>query len=164
MGASSIQAASFCKLNSSIRYNTHVAQQHLIYWPGACAFVSTHLLVPTTRPMAELSESKKKLADEFFILGLTSDGRQFRPSDWAERLCGVMSCFRPEGSGGRNAHLQFSPYVRPTMLDGVKAVVVNNDLQKLEPLAYHFVLNFAKDNDLQIIDACILPEPGEPKI
>ncbi|NHZ41202.1 MULTISPECIES: DUF3579 domain-containing protein [Massilia] len=114
--------------------------------------------------MAELSESKKKLADEFFILGLTSDGRQFRPSDWAERLCGVMSCFRPEGSGGRNAHLQFSPYVRPTMLDGVKAVVVNNDLQKLEPLAYHFVLNFAKDNDLQIIDACILPEPGEPKI
>ncbi|MCE3605638.1 DUF3579 domain-containing protein [Massilia sp. P8910] len=114
--------------------------------------------------MAELSESKKKLADEFFILGTTSDGRQFRPSDWAERLCGVMSCFRPEGSGGRNAHLQFSPYVRPTMLDGVKAVVVNNDLQKLEPLAYHFVLNFAKDNDLQIVNACFLPLPGDPKI
>jgi hypothetical protein len=113
--------------------------------------------------MAELPKNKMKLADEFFILGLTSDGRQFRPSDWADRLCGVMSCFRPEGSGGKNAHLGYSPYVRPTVLNDVKAVVVNNDLQKIEPLAYHFVRNFAKDNDLQVIEACALPEPGAPK-
>ena len=111
--------------------------------------------------MAELPQTRKELADEFFILGLTSDGRQFRPSDWAERLCGVMSCFQPEGSGGRNAHLKYSPYVRPTVLDGVKAVVVNNDLKKLDALAYHFVVNFAKDNDLQVVDACFLPLPGE---
>ena len=113
--------------------------------------------------MAVLPDNEKKLAEEFFILGLTSDGRQFRPSDWADRLCGVMSCFRPEGTGGRNAHLQFSPYVRPTMLNGVKAVVVNNELQKIEPLAYHFVRNFAKDSDLQVVDACFLPLPGDPK-
>lgn len=112
--------------------------------------------------MAELPDNEKKLADEFFILGLTSDGRQFRPSDWADRLCGVMSCFRPEGTGGRHAHLQFSPYVRPTMLNGVKAVVVNNALRQIEPLAYHFVRNFATDNDLQIVDACFLPLPGDP--
>ena len=55
------------------------------------------------------------MASEFFILGLTTDGKQFRPSDWAERLAGVLSCFRPEGSGGRHAHLQFSPYVTPTV-------------------------------------------------
>ena len=112
--------------------------------------------------MAELPQTRTELADEFFILGLTSDGRQFRPSDWAERLCGVMSCFQPEGAkGGRHAHLRYSPYVRPTVLNGVKAVVVNNELKKLDALAYHFVVNFAKDNDLQIVDACILPEPGE---
>ena len=98
-------------------------------------------------------------AREFFILGLTKDGRQFRPSDWAERLCGVMSCFRPEGSGGRNAHLQYSPYVRPTLLNGTKAVVVHEDLRSIEPLAYHFVLDFAKDNNLQVVDACLLPDP-----
>jgi hypothetical protein len=113
--------------------------------------------------MAELPQSKKELAEEFFILGVTSNGRQFRPSDWAERLCGVMSCFRPEGSGGPNAHLQFSPYVRPTVLNGVKAVVVNSALKDIEPLAYHFVRDFAKDNDLQIVDACFLPLPGDPK-
>ena len=97
-------------------------------------------------------------AREFFIQGITSDGRQFRPSDWAERLCGAMSCFRPEGGGGRNAHLLYSPYVLPALLNGIRSVVVNEDLREIEPLAYHFVVNFAKDNDLQIVHACLLPE------
>jgi len=110
--------------------------------------------------MDDSVQSRNAPAREFFILGLTKDGRQFRPSDWAERLCGVMSCFRPEGSGGRNAHLQYSPYVRPTLLNGTKAVVVHEDLRSIEPLAYHFVLDFAKDNNLQVVDACLLPEPG----
>jgi hypothetical protein len=113
--------------------------------------------------MAESPQTRKELADEFFILGVTNKGRQFRPSDWAERLCGVMSCFRPQGSGGPNAHLQFSPYVHPTVVNGVKAVVVDNALKKVEPLAYHFVVNFAKDNDLQVVDACFVPLPGESK-
>jgi hypothetical protein len=65
--------------------------------------------------MADVPDKPQELTDEFFILGVTSNGRQFRPSDWAERLCGVMSCYRPEGSGGPNAHLTYSPYVRPTM-------------------------------------------------
>jgi hypothetical protein len=109
--------------------------------------------------MADQSQKPHSIAREFFIQGITSDGKQFRPSDWAERLCGVMSCFRPEGSGGPHAHLQYSPYVRPTLLNGVKSVVVNEDLREIEPMAYHFVVNFAKDNDLQVIDACLLPEP-----
>jgi len=111
--------------------------------------------------MAESAQPKKELANEFFILGLTADGKQFRPSDWAERLCGVMSCFRPEGSGGPNAHLQYSPLVRPTIVNQVKAVVVSHTLREIEPLAYHFVVNFAKDNGLQIVDACFLPLPGD---
>ena len=98
---------------------------------------------------------------EFVILGLTQDGKQFRPSDWAERLCGVMSCFRPEGSGGSKAHLQYSPYVRPALINGVRSVAVNEALRTIEPMAYHFVVNFAKDNNLQIIQACVLPEPHD---
>ncbi|MDX8123496.1 DUF3579 domain-containing protein [Janthinobacterium sp. LS2A] len=110
--------------------------------------------------MAELSQKTGELSDEFFILGLTSNGKQFRPSDWAERLCGVMSCFNPE-VGGRNAHLQYSPYVRPTVVNGVKSVVVNTKLREIEPMAFHFVREFAKDNDLQIVEACFLPPPEE---
>jgi hypothetical protein len=111
--------------------------------------------------MAELPQNRKELAGEFFILGMTNTGRQFRPSDWAERLCGAMSCFRPED--GRNAHLKYSPYVRPTVVNGLKAVVVSRALQELEPLAYHFVVDFAKDNDLQVVDACFVPLPGDPR-
>lgn len=110
--------------------------------------------------MADPDNKPPKIANEFFILGLTSAGRQFRPSDWTERLCGAMSCFRPEGSGGRNAHLKYSPYVRPTVLNGVKSVVVDEALRQIEPLAFHFVMDFARDNDLQVIDACLLPDPG----
>lgn len=98
------------------------------------------------------------VANEFFIQGITSEGKTFRPSDWAERLCGVMSCFRPEGSGGRNAHLKYSPYVRPTILDGIKSVVVNEQLRGLQPLAWHFVMDFARDNDLRVVEACLLPD------
>jgi hypothetical protein len=114
--------------------------------------------------MAEPAHTLEQPAREFFILGLTSDGKQFRPSDWADRLCGVMSCFRPAGPASRNAHLQYSPYVRPILLNGVRAVAVNESLRGIEPLAYHFVVNFAKDNDLQVVDACLLPESAEPKI
>ncbi|TFW29572.1 DUF3579 domain-containing protein [Massilia horti] len=113
--------------------------------------------------MAELPQTRKELADEFFILGVTSKGRQFRPSDWAERLCGVMSCFRPHGSSVPDAHLKFSPYVHPTIVNGVKAVVVDNELKKIEPLAYHFLVDFAKDNDLQVVDACFVPPPAESR-
>lgn len=106
--------------------------------------------------MADTIKNNSTPKREFFIHGLTSDGKQFRPSDWAERLCGAMSIFRPDV--GRNAHLVYSPYVRPLLLNGVRSVVVNEALREIEPLAYHFVLSFAKDNDLQIIDACLIPD------
>jgi hypothetical protein len=112
--------------------------------------------LPQTDPMADSSKNHTTQVREFFIQGLTSDGNQFRPSDWAERLCGAMSCFRPEG--GRNAHLVYSPYVRPILLNGVRSVVVNEALKEIEPLAFHFVMSFAKDNDLQIINACLMPD------
>lgn len=115
------------------------------------------LLLQQAEHMAD--STKTQQVREFFIQGLTSDGKQFRPSDWAERLCGAMSCFSPDG--GRHSHLQYSPYVRPILLNGVRSVVVNEAIRDIEPLAYHFVVSFAKDNDLQIIDACLLPD--EPK-
>src|SRR5689334_11376188 len=80
---------------------------------------------------------------EIFIQGVTLDGRQFRPSDWAERLCGVMTCFRPGNT--RDAHLYYSAYVRPIVIDKMKCVVVNTKLEEIEPAAYKFLLNFAKD-------------------
>ncbi|MBV7431601.1 MULTISPECIES: DUF3579 domain-containing protein [unclassified Acidovorax] len=95
---------------------------------------------------------------EVFIQGITHDGKTFRPSDWAERLAGVMSSFRP-GGARPGSHLSYSPWCIPTTLNGVKCVVVHRDLRDHEPMAWDFVINFARDNNLQVAEACLLPDP-----
>ena len=90
---------------------------------------------------------------EFSIKGLTKDGRSFRPSDWAERLASAMACFRPDGgAGGIGAFIGYSPYCVPTVVDGVKTVIVNEALRGLEPMAWDFVMNFARDNELLLAE------------
>ena len=96
---------------------------------------------------------------ELFVQGITSDGKPFRPSDWAERLAGAMSCFRPEGSpGGIAAYIGYSPYCVPRVINGVKCVIVSESLRDVEPMAWDFVMNFARDNQLQVAHACLLPD------
>jgi hypothetical protein len=97
-----------------------------------------------------------------FIQGITRDGRTFRPSDWAERLAGAMSSFRPGGGvGGIGAFIGYSPYCFPKVIDGVKCVIVSQELRAAEPMAWDFVMNFARDNELQVFEACLLPEGPE---
>lgn len=81
--------------------------------------------------------------DEFIIVGQTHDGTTFRPSDWADRLCGVMSAF------GADQRMQYSPYVQPINVGGVKCVVIDARLQEIEPMAYNFLMGFARDNALK---------------
>jgi Protein of unknown function (DUF3579) len=93
-----------------------------------------------------------------FIRGITLEGSSFRPSDWAERLAGAMSSFRPGGSaGGISAFIGYSPYCVPRIIGGVKGVLVNEALRGIEPMAWDFVMNFARDNQLQVADL----KPGE---
>ncbi|MES2250773.1 MAG: DUF3579 domain-containing protein [Pseudomonadota bacterium] len=99
-------------------------------------------------------------AKEIFIQGITHDGRTFRPSDWAERLAGVMCSFRP-GGAYPGSHLSYSPWCIPTTINGVKCVVVNRALRDAEPMAWDFCVNFAKDNNLQVAEACLVPEPAD---
>jgi len=102
--------------------------------------------------------------NELFIQGITSDGKPFRPSDWAERLAGAMSCFRPEGSvGGIASFIGYSPYCVPRVINGVKCVIVDEALRDIEPMAWDFVMHFARDNSLQLAEACLIPEVGKPQ-
>lgn len=94
---------------------------------------------------------------DFIIHGLTSHGHQFRPSDWADRLCGIMSRFHPDGTTGFDSHLRYSPYVTPALIEGVRSVLVDARVHDIEPLAYLFLRDFARDNDLRLIEACVLP-------
>ncbi len=80
---------------------------------------------------------------ELVIMGITQSGEVFRPSDWAERLCGIMSAF------GGDHRMQYSPYVYPISAAGMRCVVVDLRLEGREPMAYRFLLSFAKDNELR---------------
>lgn len=89
--------------------------------------------------------------DSFVIVGLTREGKKFRPSDWCDRLCGIMSAF------GSDNRMMYSPYVRPgCTMKGDKTVVVDARLYDIEPLAYKFLVNFADDNNLTV-------EPIDPE-
>lgn len=90
---------------------------------------------------------------QYYIQGVTAQGRDFRPSDWAERLAGAMSSFRPGGGqGGIGSFIGYSPYCVPRVVDGVKCVIVNEALRGIEPMAWDFVMNFARDNELRVIE------------
>jgi hypothetical protein len=93
---------------------------------------------------------------ELIIKGLTSDGGTFRPSDWAERLCGVLAIYRPGYVASRGRVFGYSPYAQPTMVSGVRCVIVDSRLRDLEPRAWDFVMSFAVDNDLVTMDAAEL--------
>jgi hypothetical protein len=83
---------------------------------------------------------------EVVIRGVTSHGRQFRPSDWAERLASVASHM------GSDNRLNYSPNVRPVTRDGIRCVVINRVLEEHDARLFRFLLDFARQNDLEITE------------
>ena len=102
-------------------------------------------------PLTNPPTMSSPCAHEVWILGVTVGGQTFRPSDWAERLAGVMSSFRPGGLAPGD-HLSYSPWCVPTTNEaGQKCVIVHVDLRDAEVMAWDFVMNFARDNQLQVV-------------
>ncbi|MEE4245087.1 MAG: DUF3579 domain-containing protein [Kangiellaceae bacterium] len=85
----------------------------------------------------QLSESEKLV-----IIGLNNEGQKFRPSDWAERLCGGLCTFR-------NRRMYYSPLLRPAVIDGVKCVVVDGQLCSEQQEMFDYVMTFASENKLK---------------
>lgn len=78
------------------------------------------------------------------IKGLTTDGKKFRPSDWAERLTSAVATTGP----GRR--VIFHPKVHMATIDGVSCVIVDADLEQSDPMLFGFLMNFGNGNKLQI--------------
>ncbi len=128
----------------------HAATQHI---QGTMAFARglppPSLLPAGPRAVPHLMNIASH--SQFHIIGITLDGKTFRPSDWAERLASAMSSFRPGGGkGGIGAYIGYSPYCVPQVVEGTKCVLVNEALRDIEPMAWDFVMNFARDNDLKV--------------
>jgi hypothetical protein len=84
--------------------------------------------------------------DEIILQGVTESGTPFRPSDWWERLSGILCSF------GQDHKISYSPYLRPLMLDGIWCVAVHRRLETIDPRAFAFLLGFARDNQLRVMD------------
>lgn len=87
--------------------------------------------------LSTMSASKKLL-----IKGITESGQVFRPSDWAERMCGNLCTFR-------NRRMYYSPLLRPVIIAGQKGVVVDPSLAELHPQLFREIIDFAEQNALQ---------------
>jgi Protein of unknown function (DUF3579) len=103
------------------------------------------------------SPASTVVESDLVIKGITRDGQPFRPSDWSDRLCGVMSAF------GADEQLRYSPLVQPALRGGIRCVIVKKELAALEPRLFKFFLSFAVENELQITYdadavATLLPE------
>jgi hypothetical protein len=83
---------------------------------------------------------------EIVIRGVTSKGRTFRPSDWADRLAGLAS------QVGHDNRLNYCPHVQPVTRAGVRCVVVNRALEAKDSRMFQFMLEFARDNDREVVD------------
>ena len=79
------------------------------------------------------------------IEGITSDGRKFRPSNWAQRMSGALSTFQ-------NQRIHYSPLLRPSSRNGFPCLILHADLKEKHPELYADILSFAEQNKLKISD------------
>lgn len=87
---------------------------------------------------------KQNKNNVLIIQGETLDGRKFRPSDWAERMSGMLSTFSD------NHRIHYSPKLRPISLDGKKCIVLHKSLEESNPAIFKQIMDFASRNNLVI--------------
>ena len=80
------------------------------------------------------------------IRGITAAGKPFRPSDWAERLYYAVASYGP------NRSVTFNPRVTLRVEQGVKCVAVDTRLRDEDGMLFDFLMGFARDNELTLLD------------
>lgn len=96
-----------------------------------------------------MTSSNKKPAIksvEIIIEGITRDGKQFRPSDWVDRMCSTFATF------GDNRKLRYSPYLKPEMVNGVRCLAVDLMLKDTNPEGFEQLMHFVEENQLNVKD------------
>lgn len=96
----------------------------------------------------ETSAPNKKMV----ISGVTADGRTFRPSNWADRLAGVVSHFRPPTKQSTQ-HARYSPWCMPAFKNGKRCVIIDPILREKHPQAWDYLVKFAQENNLPVQEA-----------
>lgn len=96
--------------------------------------------------MTKKTEAPKNQV-EIFIQSMTRDGKAFRPSDWVDRVCSSYASF------GSDRKIRYSPYLKPEMIDGQRCLAVNMQLKTANPEGFEELMQFANENNLNVLDA-----------
>lgn len=88
---------------------------------------------------------------EVVIRGMTTDGKTFRPSDWAERLAGAFSIMGPDH------RMHYSECVQPVFRSGLRCVAILKSLEQRSPAVYSFLMDFARSNNLDVVEGRMTP-------
>lgn len=83
---------------------------------------------------------------EIIIQGITLAGKQFRPSDWVDRMCSTYATF------GGDKKLRYSPYLKPKLVNNVRSLSVDMKLKEVNPEGFEQLIQFAKENQLSVIN------------
>ena len=83
---------------------------------------------------------------KIIIEGVTKNGSKFRPSDWAERMCGALSTF------GRDQRIRYSPLLHPLTNKGVKCISVDPELQQSHPELFAYIMQWVESNRLNVFE------------
>ena len=83
--------------------------------------------------------------DELIIEGMTLEGKKFRPSDWVDRLCGMLAVFQQQ-------KVSYSPFLRPLIYRNMHCVAIRKELENKSPSVFNFIMQFAADNRLVVVD------------
>lgn len=97
----------------------------------------------------------KTVTEVYLILGVTTTGRPFRPSDWAERLCGALASYDNTG------RWVYSDHAQPVIHQGQIGIRVEKVLHKINPAAYRFMMQFASNYQLKILPEEEVVRPEE---
>lgn len=87
------------------------------------------------------------------IEGITKSGERFRPSDWAERMCGCLAEFN-------NRRITYSPKLRPSVNSESheKCLILDPTLRETNPDVFDCIMKFATENRLKIHESYEEPD------
>jgi len=95
-----------------------------------------------------------EIFSQLIVEGLTDDGIRFRPSDWIERLIDSVAVYGADRRGparpftGPDRRQRQVAFLQARVIDGNKCLVVDGRLRDANPQAYHYLLQFIRDNCL----------------
>lgn len=100
--------------------------------------------------------SNQDKGGDFIIESVKEDGKPFRPSDWIERISSHLANYGPDH------RLHYAEGAQPCIVNGEKCLCVKKALMEENLAAYQYILQFATDNQLRVLEDRRLRDTSVP--